>query len=321
MTVEEIDPVLGGDVGVDEDEGDAADDQEDDAVDDAAPRPHGADVLVRVVTRVHGEEVVLQMGRYGKVVELPSGPRVVVRYPAGTKRFDAVTGHDRSGKWHIHEEDLSVVQQLFPDHVRVVRERWVEGEGKYRTLFGMRFVREDTLRDGGGGKRVLVVVLAPSDAAHEGDSRALVRLVGFAVRERWAQVEVVSLFSVVPDKDDPVGSILASDDPVGGDNDRVIAAAAGRADVVVAAWGNTVTFGSRQPTAVRGRDERVLAILRDAGHEVVHAFVVDEGLSSEAPAILKYPPHPSHVPIQSLLAPWVRPVRAGRVPGGARRKV
>jgi hypothetical protein len=188
--------------------------------------------------------------------------------------------------------------------MRFVRARWSSETNGYRTLFGMRFVPEDAPRE----KRALVVVLAPTDANHESESRALVRLVNIANEEGWDEVEVVALFSMVPDKDAIALSIGSCTDPVGPDNDQTILDAARRANIVVVAWGSELTFGSRQPPTIRDRDEHVLALLRRAGHETVYAF------HEEGCGIPDVPPHPSHVSELYTVRPWKKPLKPPRKP-------
>jgi hypothetical protein len=261
---------------------------------------------VRVVTRVQGEEVVVGGGKYDRIATVRTIPRIVVSYPAGNKEFDAVTGQDDTGDWRIHPTDLMTVHQILPDDVRVVRSRWVEEHAGYRTLVGMRLARLRTLDADGSGARVLVVGLTPTVEVHERESRLLGRLLGFAQRDGWAQVEVVSLFSLLLAEHEPA-SVLGAIDPVGPDNDQTIASAAGRADLVIAGWG-TVTLGRRRANLVRQRDDRVIALLREAGHAVIHAFVSGE-LASESHITSSYPPHPTCVSPASVLRPWTKSER------------
>lgn len=78
-----------------------------------------------------------------------------------------------------------------------------------------------------------------ADATH--DDPTIRRCIGFAKREGFGRLEVVNLYGYMATKP---ADLFACDEPIGDGNDEAIAEALGRADLVVAAWGNHGTFDS-----------------------------------------------------------------------------
>lgn len=120
-------------------------------------------------------------------------------------------------------------------------------------------------------ERVLFVMLNPSTADAERDDPTIRRCKGFAASWGCRYVEVVNLYAWRATDPRALWQAEADEetDIVGPMNDRHIGAAAGRADLVVVAWGGQayvgrepLRFGSR-PRG--GRASAVLSILRDAG--------------------------------------------------------
>ena len=113
-----------------------------------------------------------------------------------------------------------------------------------------RFTLWRALPDGRG--RVLFIKLNPSTAdAPQGDPTNR-RCIGFARAWGFARMDVVNLFAL---RSTHPADLRRARDPIGDRNDRTIAAAARRADLVVAAWG---VHG-----ALAARDRAVLALLAD----------------------------------------------------------
>jgi hypothetical protein len=117
-------------------------------------------------------------------------------------------------------------------------------DGPYRYLLWRRWDDAATL---------LFVMLNPSMADARRDDPTIRRCLGFARAWGFGGVEVVNLFAwrATAPRD-----LLRARDPIGPDNDRVIAAAAGRAQAVIAAWGN---HGEH-----RDRDRQVAELLASA---------------------------------------------------------
>lgn len=136
---------------------------------------------------------------------------------------------------------------------------------------------------GGPRRRVNFVMLNPSTADAWQLDPTVRRCVGFARAWGAGAVCVTNLFAVRS----PRPSVLREvNDPVGPDNDAAILAAAGAADLVVAAWG---THGE-----YRGRDAQVRALLDDAGVEL-HVLRLTAG---------GHPGHPLYVPAAATPQPW-----------------
>lgn len=87
---------------------------------------------------------------------------------------------------------------------------------------------------GAGTRRALFVMLNPSTADEAQDDPTIRRCIAFARREGCGSLEVANLFAWRAT--DPV-ELRTAPDPVGPDNDRHIVEAAGRASLIVCAWG------------------------------------------------------------------------------------
>ena len=86
-----------------------------------------------------------------------------------------------------------------------------------------------------GRGRVLFVMLNPSTATETQDDATVRRCVGFAHAWGFGQLTIVNLFAA---RSTDSALLQRMTDPVGPDNDRVIAEQAALADRIVAAWGN-----------------------------------------------------------------------------------
>ena len=105
----------------------------------------------------------------------------------------------------------------------------------------------------------LFVMLNPSTADALADDPTIRRCVGFARAWGYGSLSVVNLFALRAT--DPK-ALYRHADPVGPDNDAVIAAAARVADVVVAAWGAHGTH--------RDRGDAVARLIAEVAGRAVH---------------------------------------------------
>ena len=113
---------------------------------------------------------------------------------------------------------------------------------EYRYLLTRRLVGQD-----GTGTSCLFVMLNPSTADAVSDDPTIRRCIGFANREGFSQLEVVNLYGY---RATEPRDLFAAIDPVGPRNDRVVADAVGRTDLVVAAWGNWGAHDGQRLTEV-----------------------------------------------------------------------
>jgi hypothetical protein len=102
--------------------------------------------------------------------------------------------------------------------------------------------------------RVCWVMLNPSIADAYQDDNTIKQIISFSQAWNFGSLEVVNLFGLIAT--DPAKLRLALD-PVGAGNDNYIREAAGRARMIVCAWG--------AGGALFGRDREVIAILREFG--------------------------------------------------------
>jgi hypothetical protein len=113
------------------------------------------------------------------------------------------------------------------------------------------------------GPRVMFVGLNPSTADATLDDPTIRRCIGFARAWGYCGLVMTNLFAWR--STDPRG-MLAADDPVGADNDRVLLNAHAKAAVTIASWGAHGTHGGRH-NAVRAMLPRLhyLRLTKD-GH-------------------------------------------------------
>ena len=133
-------------------------------------------------------------------------------------------------------------------------------------------------------KHVLVCGLNPSTADAERDDPTSRRVIGFGRRERATRLTMVNLYAARTT--DPKG-LKDFDDPVGAANDRVIAEAARRAGLIVAAWGKP------PGKAGEARARRVLDLLTAANDVYRLGPATKEG----------HPPHPLYLPASEAATP------------------
>ncbi|HZD24501.1 MAG TPA: DUF1643 domain-containing protein [Acidimicrobiia bacterium] len=108
----------------------------------------------------------------------------------------------------------------------------------------------------GGGFRVCWFLLNPSTATAHEDDPTIRRVIGFSRAWRFGSVVVVNLFALR--STDP-SNLFTAPDPVGPDNDIIIARAAASSCQIVVAWG---THGeTHNPATGVPRDREVLTLL------------------------------------------------------------
>ena len=147
--------------------------------------------------------------------------------------------------------------------------------GRYRYLLA---------RQWGEGAPLLYIMLNPSKATEEHNDPTIERCERRARRLGYPGFEVVNLFAW---RETSPANLRRSARPVGARNDAQILAAAGRAGLVLCAWG---VHGAHQ-----GRAEDVRALLDRAGYRLWHL-----GLSKQG-----HPRHPLYLPYDRQPLPWV----------------
>lgn len=121
--------------------------------------------------------------------------------------------------------------------------------GNYRYLLTREF---------GGDSTCVFVMLNPSTADANHDDPTIRRCVSFAKREGFGRLEIVNLFGF---RATEPSDLFAAADPIGEENDAVMAATLSRADQIVVAWGNHGEF-------VDGRIAVVQKLLAQSGASV-----------------------------------------------------
>lgn len=139
------------------------------------------------------------------------------------------------------------------------------------------------------GQTCLFIMLNPSTADADVNDSTISRCMDFAVKWGMAELRVVNLFALRAT--DP-GELRLADDPVGPDNDRVIADELRSADLVIAAWGNAGTL--------QGRAEQVRSFALVHLAKVRHLAVNKTG----------QPRHPLYVRSETRPSPVTRFLRA-----------
>lgn len=134
------------------------------------------------------------------------------------------------------------------------------------------------------GSVVAFVMLNPSTADAATVDPTVRRCIGFARSWGHGGVEVVNLFALRATRPQ---DLLGAAEPVGPDNDRILAGTVDRVDRVVVAWG---THGTHL-----GRDRTVAALVAGRG-------VVPEALGRTRSG---QPRHPLYVPGATHPVPWV----------------
>lgn len=148
-------------------------------------------------------------------------------------------------------------------------------------------------RDGPGVGQTAVIMVNPSTADAEQDDATIRKLRGFGRRYQWGRILVGNLFAYRATDVRELGWI-ADADPIGPDNDRLLAMAALEADRVIFAWGPV----SKVPRRLRDRWRVVDRLFRDKGHVP---------MSIGVPALCGHPKHPLMLPYSLTLQPWSAP--------------
>jgi hypothetical protein len=170
----------------------------------------------------------------------------------------------------------------------------IDPTGTYR--YSLRRPIEGVQRPADGGdfreRTILWIMLNPSTADHRQDDPTIRKIRGFSQRllGGFHVAMVANLFALR--STDP-GGLKKVTDPVGQENDQVIATLATASDVVMCAWGNHGSY--------KDRDSAVLRILRDVGKEpYVLKLTEPKGKSPQ-------PYHPLYVPYETVPFRWSRP--------------
>ena len=108
-------------------------------------------------------------------------------------------------------------------------------------------------REFGGESTCLFIMLNPSTADADHDDPTIRRCIGFAKREGFDRLEVVNLYAF---RSTSPSTLFTAPDPVGPDNISEIREALGRADMVIAAWGNNANGDAYQAGEVVALIER-----------------------------------------------------------------
>ncbi len=111
---------------------------------------------------------------------------------------------------------------------------YFSADKKYRYLLGRR--------TGKSNSRLLFIMLNPSTADETQNDPTIRRCIGFAQQWSFGIMEVVNLFAF---RTPHVAELRRTDDPVGPENDEMIASALTTADMVVLAWGNHGSYRNR----------------------------------------------------------------------------
>lgn len=118
---------------------------------------------------------------------------------------------------------------------RVLGSALFDATGRYRYRLDRRW---------GPGPRVAFVMLNPSTANAARDDPTIRRCVGFARAWGFGSLEVVNLFAF---RATEPRELTRAADPVGPENDRHVARACARADLIVVAWGGAALARAREP--------------------------------------------------------------------------
>lgn len=138
-------------------------------------------------------------------------------------------------------------------------------------------------REFDGDSTCLFVMLNPSTADADRDDPTVRRCIGFAKRQGFGRLEIVNLYAF---RSATPATLSSAPDPVGPDNKAEIREALGRADVVVAAWGNNADPGAASD---------VMALIERSG-KPVECF----GLTK-----LGQPKHPLYLRSDAILSPFL----------------
>lgn len=118
----------------------------------------------------------------------------------------------------------------------------ISDDGRYRYRLTRRWADRGAAGDG-----LLWVMLNPSTADADRNDATLRRCLGFSRDWGFASLTVVNLYALI--STDPAG-LWKAEDPVGPDNDAMIALAAQEAQAIVVAWGNNAPHPGRTRTVI-----------------------------------------------------------------------
>ena len=138
-------------------------------------------------------------------------------------------------------------------------------------------------RVGDSEKRVLFVMLNPSQADEERNDPTIRRCIGFARGWGFGVLEVVNLFAFMSTNPKV---LLEAEDPVGSGNDGAIRTAMQSADFIVLAWGNNGLLHEKRAT-------EVTAMVRKAAQPYCLGLTVKGA-----------PKHPLRLPKTTTLEPF-----------------
>ena len=140
-------------------------------------------------------------------------------------------------------------------------------------------------REFGGDPTCLFIMLNPSSADADHDDPTIRRCIGFAKRGGFGRLEVVNLYAF---RTASPSTLFTALHPVGPDNGSEIREALGRADMVIAAWGNNADVNS-------GRVSKVMALIERSGKPVKCFGLTRQG----------QPKHPLYLRSDAGLKPFV----------------
>lgn len=131
-----------------------------------------------------------------------------------------------------------------------------------------RILEQPTLFAEAAIRTVLFCMLNPSTATATTNDPTVRRCIGFGRAWGFPRLEVVNMYAArSTDPNELPRMIARQEDPIGPENDRAIADAAQRSDLVIAAWGShpaaVASYGGRPPRA-----RVVEAIIAGTGHDL-----------------------------------------------------
>ena len=125
----------------------------------------------------------------------------------------------------------------------------------------------------GGNGNCTFICLNPSTADAFKNDPTVTRCIGYA--KKWGYKSFTMLNAFAVRSTDPAGLMFG--DPIGPDNDRFLREEAGKADLIVAAWGTHCRLGNR--------DEEMKEVLRPVGKDIYCLGTTMEG----------FPKHPLYL--------------------------
>lgn len=139
-----------------------------------------------------------------------------------------------------------------------------------------RRYRYSLQREWGEGPRIAWVLLNPSTADARHDDPTIRRCIDFSQRWGFGALEVVNLFAL---RATYPAELRCAEAPVGALNDRALNRAFGRADAVVAAWGNHGAWLGRSRAVWSRLPEDALALGLTGQGEPAHPLYLRSDLA------------------------------------------